>query len=191
VPIRNDSASELPAFGVAAVKSIDASWNGPPALVVDQVGSSFERDLVVNGPTAVAADGFGLAQNGPIVTLAYDTGTPSVGQGLGPKASQWTATANHPSWWTALGVIDATRKLVLARAEPPSQLIGQLESNVSKGSTGTVYILNASHAKISSWSVTATNLFADLTAGSSSPPPVKVALNWINGKWYMVAAECG
>ena len=86
LPIKNDNSGELPAFGVAYVKSIDTStWPGLPVLVVDQIGSTFQRDLLVNGPLPIAAGGFGLAQNSAVVTVAYDSGTPAVGEGLRPQ----------------------------------------------------------------------------------------------------------
>jgi hypothetical protein len=192
IPIQNAAASSLPAFGVCRVTGLNTSWNGPPAFTVDQPDGTFRRNYLVNGPLELAPGQFGLAQRGPLVDVLYDSGTPALDEGWGPKPGQWSLSKHYPLPFTVLGLVQASAQRMLARHEPPSFLLGRISSNLAVGASGSVQVCESvspgSEAEISGWTVTAWNRFASLTASSSAKK--WVALNWINGRWYLVAAEC-
>lgn len=92
--------------------------------------TTFGRIFAVNSGTAVPAGGYGLCRLSGDVLVAYDTGTPAINEGFGPKPGQWTASKNYPQCLVCRGVIDSTAKIMLAT-------LGVIEKGLAKAN-GTI-----------------------------------------------------
>src|SRR5215213_4800398 len=114
IPFKNNFAGTIKPYEVFAAAGIYTTWGGPAAILADRPGTTFRRTYYVNGDSEVPQGQCGLAQMGPAVTVAYDTGTPAIGEGWGPKPSQFTLSKNYPHIATVLGIVDASKKWMLA-----------------------------------------------------------------------------
>jgi hypothetical protein len=186
-PFRNDSGETAPAGGVLAVTGLTIV-SGVALLTVTKPSSTFRRRYAINDALEVANGKYGACCLAGVVQALYDSGTPAEGEGWGPKPSQWSLAKGYPRVADVLGQVDASQKWLLAELEPLTTLIGRIESNLNKGSSGTVYVMDDTETKISSWTVSAVNRYADLTASGGSP--AKVQCSFVNNRWCLDSAEC-
>lgn len=98
--VRNDSGEEIPAYGVMRVTGI-VTEEDREYYKVDKPGTTFSREYLVNGPVAIGTaddEKYGTAQLGPRVQALFDDadGTPTAGDGYGPKPGQWSLAKNYP-----------------------------------------------------------------------------------------------
>jgi hypothetical protein len=187
IPFKNNFAGTIKPFEVFSGAGISTSWGGPAAVLADRPSTTFRRTYYVNGDTEVRQGEYGLAQLGPVVTVAYDTGTPALGEGWGPKPSQFTLSKNYPHIATVLGIVDGTKKWMLAQWNQLDRLIGKTNATHNKNASGTINLYQGaagSEALISSLTVSAFNKFANVASGKW------VVVEWINGQWYLTSAEC-
>lgn len=110
----NTGSADIGPFGVFAIKSTlvrdeDIIVSG------EQPSDTFQTEYGVNGPFPVAADGYGVYQNGVEVQVAYDGDEPSVGDEFGPKSGQGTVIKKFPSCYTCMGIVRSDEKIMLAR----------------------------------------------------------------------------
>ena len=100
------------------------------------------KSYCVNGPSLITAGKFGRACFGPVVLVAYDTGSPAVNDQYGWKSSQGTVSKDSNPLFSVLRVVDTTHKLLLGlTAPPPAICIGKLDGPLAQGSS----------AKVSKW----------------------------------------
>ena len=89
---RNDSGATIPSYGlIQMVSTVEDTGNF--ITVKQPIDSTLLRSpLLINGPYEVAANGFGVAQPGPVYRLLHDGGTYVAGDRLGAKTGTFTAT---------------------------------------------------------------------------------------------------
>lgn len=188
---RNDGATEVGPFEVFRITGNEVIGDENVALG-ELPSTTFGRSYAVNGPMAVPASGYGVYQSGPEVLVAYDTGTPAVGDSYGPKPSQGTVVKNYPATCECLGIVDSTNKIMRARWHPIDHIIGKLAGSLSQGSTATVNVwagAGGSEAVITSLTVTGRDWLMK-TGATAIASGKKVVVEWIDGVPYVVEAEC-
>jgi hypothetical protein len=190
-PCKSQASSDCPAFGIMAVVDMTTlSGDDRPIYLVDQPSTTFRRQYVIAGPDGVKANSYGACTFGPSIRFAYDSsGTPSLDDGWGPKAGQWTATKNYPSSISAIGVIDSTAKIATGQLSPINIVIGVLAGSLSQGSSATVNIYDGTGTIISSLTLTA-NDWLMKSGGTAIASGKHVICQWICGKWWITDAEC-
>jgi hypothetical protein len=183
--VDSEGDTPVPAYGAMIVKDATADTaapiNGRDVCEVEKCSTTnFGKPILVNGKhEATTHTGVLKAQSGPIYRVAYDTGTPAVGETWGPKPSQFTLSKNHPGF-RCLGIVDADAKIMLAERVDPLPLLIKADAKILTNATGTcsVYLDTATD---STFDVTvrvgeyAPDLFADEFA--------VVHLN-NKGEWY-------
>ena len=118
-PCKNQAATDCPAFGIAAVVGqTTITGDDRPFILIDQPSATFREQYVVVGPDGVKAGDTGACTFGPLVEFVYGAGAPTIDDGFGPVAGQWTALKTIPAAITAIGVVDATKKLALGWLTP-------------------------------------------------------------------------
>jgi hypothetical protein len=188
---RNDYAGDVTPYGIVAVKSIDVTNPGLPMAVTDRPSSTFRQINLVNNDWTIGEDKYGLAQLGPVVTFAYETGSPALGEGFGPKPSQFPAAENYPGILTCIGIVDATEKWALGTWNPLIQeVFGQTQGAIAKNATnGTVEVYSGAPGSgasiITSMTITGVhNPWEDVADNK------KVLVRWVNGLPTLVGKEC-
>ena len=188
----NASGSEAPAYACMAVSGVQTLDSGEIVKKIAKPSSTFYQEYIFNNGTAIANEGTGTYQEGPEVKVAYDTGTPAVGEGWGPKPSQWTVSKNYPATCIVGCIYNSTDKIMLARAQSINQIIGKLAGALSVGSSATVNVWSGaggSEAVITDMTVTAFDWLMSSGADDIASEK-KVVVDWINGIPYVTEAEC-
>ncbi len=188
----NAASTAAPPFALMAVIGIQTLDSGEVVPMVDKPSTTFYRQYLVNGAAEVASETVGIYQDTEMVRVAYDSGTPAVGEGWGPKAAQWTATKNYPATCLVAGIYDSDAKIMLARVCTIDRIIGELAEALAPGGTATVHVCGGtggSETVIASLTVTARDwlMKSGATAIASGK---KVIVEWINGIAYITEAEC-
>ena len=189
VRCQNDSGEIVPAYAVMIVTSWDFDDEGL-LLTVDQQGATFQRQHVVNSADDIEIGGFGWCAVSGHVRVLYDDAvdTPDTGQTWGPKNGEWHIILDWPGFEIIGGLkVSPDVNAIMA---PPVALIGKLDGALAVGGTQTVSIW-ADHdgSEVdTTFNVTARDWM--LQTGESVASGKKVALSWINGAWYVTAAEC-
>jgi hypothetical protein len=187
----NNSGEEVPAYAIMAVTGVQELGTGEIVKKIAKPSTTFYREYIVNGSVAVANSSAGIYQKGPEVLVAYDTGTPAVGEGWGPKPGQWTISKNYPQTCCIAGITDAVNKIVLANLQTINEVIGKLDTALSQGSLATVNVwAGAGNSEFdTNMDITAYDWLMyyaspDIASGK------KVVCRVINGCWYVTEAEC-
>lgn len=95
--VRNDSGETIPAFAAMRVTGV-VEVKQETVFTVDQQDTS-DGPVLLNGPTPIPVNGYGVIQSGPIVAAYFDTvASPSVGDELGPEDGEWKLTAAGSGW---------------------------------------------------------------------------------------------
>ena len=90
-------------------------------VAVTQPDSTVGKTYAVNGPVPIQANDFGRVCFGPVVLVAYDTGTPAVDDQYGWVSGQGTVSASSSNLIiNNLRVVDPTNKLLLGSMLAPS-----------------------------------------------------------------------
>lgn len=171
------STDTIRGYGIMAVTDATGSI-APDVLNVATPSTTFYRTYLVNGPVSIQPSGWGWAQKGPLVRVAYDSGTPANGEGWGPKPSQDTVAQFYPEICKIQGVYDSTAKIALAFFSPTLDSgFGKADGTIANASTGTISIWRGTFtADISGWDVTMTNEGPSVSSGDS------VTWEYKNGK---------
>lgn len=188
VEFRNNSGETVPFGSVMCISSTEAgSKTNSTRYVITKPTTALERVLLVCQSSSGVADG----SNGEASWLfdggfvAYDTGSPAIGESWGPKPSQWTLT----KWRYGFTVTGTTQTIngvacVAAIQQPVNIFKGKTDAAHNKGSTGTisVYDGNGTDTTINVSSVG--NDYANIATTKA------VACSWIGGIWQLTSAEC-
>jgi hypothetical protein len=181
VPFHNASGEVVPAHAVMRVTSIANEIHE-----IEKPNTTFKSRYLVNGPDAVAIDGYGigtwLEKSDKVL---YDTGTPAIDEEWGAKSGQWSLSENRPGFLIT-GDVDTTALTVRAKQHLVTDLIGQAGSGISKGSSGDVDIwMGASGAEaVTEYVIECSALGAAITADKW------VVVFFRNGVWYVGPWEC-
>lgn len=148
VPITfvNGSGEIVPRYGVLAITDGE-EYAGTPRIVGNKPSTTYRALYAVNGYYPVEADAGGMGQcyTYGSVLVAYDTGTPAVGESWEPKSGQWTLTKGSGSGWHVVvhGIFDADAKILIGRivvpTEPPPR-VSFFGYSVVTSSGSTAYI---------------------------------------------------
>ncbi len=189
---RNDSGEVVPAFGIMEVTGLTIR-DDDVVLTITKPSTTFGRPYVINGDSEVSIGGYGNCTNSSPCPQYYTTGTtPAIGDGYGPKPSQWTLEKNYPGTTKVIGLVDSTNKILYGSFDPITIVIGKLAGPLAQGNTATVNIWSGaggSEAVISSMTLTVRDWLmksgaTDISSGK------KVVCQLINGIWYATEAEC-
>ncbi len=188
VSVKNTSGEDCPAYGLLAITG--AEIRGVRQILLGtKPSTTFYREYVVNGPTAIKAGKTGdcYFAAGP-QWIKYDTGTPANGEGWGPKPGQWTASKGFPGI-TVEGVKSASRTLLLGTLSPIDTLLGKTTSAITGGtSTTTAYQIwvgtSGSEANGGWTTVPGVISRVDIDSGKF------VKLTFVNNGWIMEPLEC-
>ncbi len=185
IKIYNNENSEMPQYGIGRVTAI-SEVGGEKVVNLEKPSSTFSRNYLVNSGGDVAYQKTGIAKNRPVVKVLYDTGTPAIGETWGPKSGQWTLSRNYPGF-VCLGIVDADEKIMLARYDEPGIYLGKADSNISKGSTGTVSLwVGASGSETDS----TINITGCSALGAAITSGKWVTVQYVNGVPYVGQFEC-
>src|SRR5690606_24388787 len=114
IALKNDSmGSAIPAYAVVACKDVvDDSKR-----VLVEKPSEGPSTYLVNGPGEIPGGGFGYAQSTELLVVLYQSdASPSPGDLYGPIPDQWYCGPDTAEpIFVVLGVVDASRKILLAR----------------------------------------------------------------------------
>jgi hypothetical protein len=182
--VRNDSDDDAPGFGVAALTD-KLQINDEIVLPkIDKPSTTFYRQYVVVNPFGIKAGENGLVTiEGPVDVLFDNGDDPDVGDGWGPKPGQWKLFKGYPQ--TACVYYQLDDKRLRADWSPINSLIGKTDAAIAKGSSGTVSLYKGDGTTDSTVNITGVfNRFADVAISKY------VAVQFINGTPFLVAAEC-
>ena len=177
-------------------------------VAVTQPDSTVGKTYAVNGPVPIQANDFGRVCFGPVVLVAYDTGTPAVDDQYGWVSGQGTVSASSSNLIiNNLRVVDPTNKLLLGSllggttgAACPGRQLADLPGVNTLGNTGNVP--PSSGALFQPYKVNSNGSESpDGDSVLAYPPPylynnLKVAAGswgWYemkNDKWIWVNGEC-
>lgn len=192
VPFYNGIPGEtIPAYGVMSVIGT-VEKDGLKYLDVDKPSTTFRRIYAVNGATDVAYQQTGGCYLSGTRKVLYDAGTPAAGEGWGPKAGQFSLTANYPRVANVMGIDDSTSKILRADIGPIDILIGKLAGALAQGSTATFNVwggASGSETVITSVTVTVRDKFmatgaADLASGLWG------LAQFVNNTWILSQVQC-
>lgn len=185
----NDSGETVPAYAIMAV--VDAEiYTDFEALSIEKPGTTFRRRYVVNGPLTVAAGEIGTVQEGELVRVLYDSGTPAANEGWGPKPSQWSASKGFLGIVLAHGVVDSTNKVLSGLLNSwPTSLLVKTTGAVTGGTSGTtaykIYTGTSGSEADSGFTTVPTAISrVDIDSG------LWCKLTWINNGWIIEPLEC-
>lgn len=189
LPVRNDSGSQIPAFGLAIVTDLAEYANELIYVVTtNDVASRHPtgglKTLLANGPTPIAAGGYGAMTCDWPTWVAYSGTAPLKHHLCGVDQSTYTLT-NSKAGFVALDDGASSRVLVVPC---PTQLRGKTTAAHAKTASGTIDIwTGSSGGAITSplVTVTAWNDFAALEASKY------VLVVWEGTEWMLGAGECG
>ena len=183
---RNDNAGTAPKYGVLRVTGT-VTVDQFAFLTVDQPTTTLQRLYLINGSEDVVTNGYGwgtwMWHGGQAL---YDSGTPAIGEGWGPKASQWSLSKNY--WgFTVLGGNDTTLTTTLSVQHVVNHVLGKTNASHAKSASGTINLYTGtlgSETQVTSMTVTAYNRYAAIGSGKW------VECDWVNGGWSITSAEC-
>jgi hypothetical protein len=188
---RNDSAEQIPAFGVVRLTGIVVLEPGRVVLTVDKPDTfGCQHRCAINGPVPINAGKLGTLTREPLVPALFDTadGTPAFGEAWGPREGSWKLRKNTGGF-VIVGTTNATAGLALVEPAPLLSLTGKTDAVIGKGGTGTVSIYTGTlGAETDSGEnlPVVYNRFADVATSKW----VRCAWNAESNGWELVAAEC-
>lgn len=169
--VYNDSGEDMPGYGVGWVTS-----DSPKALYAGKIiprikkpGTTFARSYVVANPFGIPAGKNGLVTIDPLIEVLYDpSGSPANGEGWGPKPGEWALFKGYPQTALVQGVVDSSRKILLARWGTIDSGIGKANATIANRASGGISIWRGtfgSEADISGMDPTAFNLGPEVSSG--------------------------
>lgn len=189
LPFRNDSGETVPAYGVVRVTGA-TERHGQLLLTAAQPDSALRRQYALNGPLPVAAGDYGSCTCDSPWFALRGAGSPEPGQAWGPQPTSWSLVAGRPGF-AVLGAIDEADPLrMLVRHDPPQQLLGRTSATLTPGSSATIDLYFGGGGAESDSTIDLTAHEWMLPTGESVESGAEVVLSWINGLWYVTAAEC-
>jgi hypothetical protein len=195
LPFANKFAGTIPAFAIMKVTGgtdagTETGGTPDPSMLMlqcNQADSTFSRSWAINGPEDVPQNEYGACHRSPVhCQVLYDTGTPTAGDGYGPKAGQWSLSKNYPSLFVVDYPNDTSNKIMLGQFGTINSLIGKCGAAISKGGSGyvTIWTGPGGSESATSWSVLAYANGAAITASKW------VTVDYVNGVPYVGPWEC-
>lgn len=152
-------------------------------IAVSQPDGTAGKSYCVNSALPIPPGETGRVCFGPVVLVAYDTGTPAVDAAYGWKDGQGTASKDSNSFIHVLRIVSTTDKLLLGAMIASTQsLWGKLDEALVAGGSATVSV----------YSDTTTDTGANLEA--YAPPEMTGAfpsagqwvwIEWRKDRWYV------
>jgi hypothetical protein len=135
ISVYNDSGQTVPAYGLMQITgSLDE--DGRNYIKIKRPADSVPPGLLlINGPTAIAAAGYGTAQPGPSYRLLHDGGSYSAGYTLGINIGAFTATAGHV--FSVIGADAVDTNIVRVMFADPTRFILAYTTAGATGRSGT------------------------------------------------------
>lgn len=140
---KNIGEEEIPAFACMAVSNvvtINDSGRLSQIASVAQPDTTFRRAYLVNGPRAIPIGTTQRIVNSPVMRVLYDTGTPALGEGWGPKPGQWTLAKHYPQTATVLGEIDSENKIMLCTWQLIGGMFATANGTIAADASGAISI---------------------------------------------------
>lgn len=194
IPFRNDSGETIPAFAVMRPK-IHADGG---TQIIDREGrwcvsvikpdTKFSRRYLINGPTAVPSNGYGLAADGSYPVLALrENETVECGDGWGVQPNSWKLKRYSPGGFTihaASGQSPSGDYRALFVQTECNMLIVQGVGALTGNSTQTANICRGNPA------TTETTIQIEIRDmqfpnGEVYPDDTRYGVSWRNGDWYV------
>lgn len=190
----NDSGFTIPPFGIVGVDSSMDFGSGDAIPKVKRPGTTYYEDWLVNGDAPVSDQAYGMAQLGPVVVFAYDSGSPTAKSIYGPKPSQFTGSAGYAGLLRTIKIIDSTNKWAKGFLYSPiTALLAKADSGVTARSGTT-----PGSGTVSIWcnvSGTLTDTTMDVTAynmsGGAVASAAYIQIKLIGGQWWVDVEDCG
>ena len=187
---RNEGTSDIDAFEVFQVTGSDVV--GDESVLLGKMPDGTGTVFAVNGPMKVESTRTGAYFTDTEVLVTYDGDDPDVGDIYGPQDGYSTVKKN---WWPGifecLGVINSNFTIMRARMVPCTTAIGKLDGPLPQGGSATVSVWAGD---LGSEEDTGANITAGDWLMKSGATAIargkKVICKRINGKWYVVEAEC-
>lgn len=193
ITFQNTGSTKITAYGLMRVDS-SVGFGGIPIPTCKAPDGTYGKTWLVNGPDDVVAGDIGTAQRGPIVTFAYDSGTPTSGDFYGAKPSQCQASKNYSDLLEVIDVLLASQKLARGFLHRVTTLVGKADSNIAAiasdvpgSGTVSIYYLDPADGKLkdSGMDVTGRNLAPQaVTAGAY------IRLVQVDGFWMVTWEAC-
>lgn len=186
VTVKNASAETCPPYGLLAITGV-AKRGSRPVLVGDKPSTTFYREYVVNGPTAIPAGKHGecYITAGPQV-IKYYSGTPLNGEGWGPKPGQWEAYKGFPGI-TVEGIKSSTRTILLGTLGEARTLLCLTTGTIGPAATSSGFTVQSGDP-----SSNANSGFAPPTVhlGMTIDSGKLFIAHWLNNCWVGMPWEC-
>ena len=194
IPFRNDSGAEIPAFGVmrprikadSATEIIDRDGNWCVSVV--KPDTKFSRRYLINGPTAIPSNGFGMAADGSHPVLALrENETVECGDGWGVQPSSWKLKRYSPGRFTiyaASGQSPSGDYRALFSQVECNELLVQLDGTLTGGDTQTANILRGKTTLVETTIQIDVRDF-QFPDGEVYSDNTKCSVKWINGEWWV------
>ncbi len=178
VPFYNDSGEKIPANAIMAISGYDTTRH---IVKVKKPGTTFRQVYLVNRSSEVEVDVTGIAQDADEQAVLYDdgAGTPTLGDGWGPKPGQWSVSLNYPNTCIVAGIKDDTKKIMLATLGVIERGLGKANGTIANEGSGAISIW----AGAGLWTTDITGM--DPTAVNLGPPVAsgdKVQWDHLNGQ---------
>lgn len=202
VIFRNDSASgsdTVPAYGVMALIGTTIIGDDPIKLI-EKPSTNFRRTYMVNGPTPVAQNEFGLGYMplGQVVEALYATAPTSNLEGYGPKAGTWTLEKYYPNTCESFGIIRSTNiagssdtPTMSCTLHPINEIIGKIASTLGPHATCDVAIYAGSSEVALSMTLHGVKDWLMVSTDTSPSTGTNCIVSWKNGLPYMTEIACG
>lgn len=192
IHFQNKFGSDVEPYAIMDVTG-SVEYEGYLLLEIGRPSTSFKRIYLINGPRDVEDQkrGWGtFAISRPAKALYDSSGTlPSLGQSWGAKHDEWKLFPNRQGFhiW---GARDETDGYVWVTQEPITRVIGVTDAELEAGLVADINIhVGPSGAEIDS-TLNLSNRDWMLKSGKSISSGKKVVCEYINGVWYVGAAEC-
>lgn len=187
IPFRNDSGETIPPFGVMRPSDI-VEREGRWVFKVVKPDTTFSRRYLINGPTAVPIDGYGMAADGSYPVLALrENETVECADGWGVQPSSWKLKRYSPGNFTiyaASGQSPSGDYRALFSQEECNMLVVQGVGTLAGNSTQTANICRGKPA------TTETTIQIEIRDmqwpnGEVYPDDTKYGVSWRAGAWYV------
>lgn len=192
IPFYNGTGGQIPGCSIMAVTSWSAFDDGQLYANVAQPSTTFYPTYLLSPLLPTAAGDMDSAQTGPKFLVAYDSGTPALGEGWGPKPGQWTASKGFPCTTLVDKVYDSTNLILQGSFGPITSLLGKASGAITARSgttpgTGTMAIWYDNGGTLTDTTMTVTVKNISQTAVTAS---AYIQAKWIGSAWWVDVEDC-
>lgn len=112
IRVLNDAGETIPALSVAVVEAWDNASDPYVYAELKKPYTTFRPQIVITGEREIEDQKLSFIPDQRYYRVKYDSGTPAIGEGWGPKPGQWTISKGFPGC-RIVGIVDATNKIAL------------------------------------------------------------------------------